>query len=166
MLEDFAGCYFGGWRQVYFVLWILPSPCHPLGRRTTQLGKLNPTAFTKRLWWPQSRGGLRCALRVAQRQDELPAKAIPKTQEHAGAELGGPASRVGCQDGVCVGLEFGSFVIWIFPKVRAGEGTSLGCTSFEGDAPQASQPASPSPPRTQRCLLLSLPHLASETWEK
>jgi len=33
-------------------------------------------------------------------------KAIPKNQEHVGAELGGPAAGARCQSGVCVGLEF------------------------------------------------------------
>lgn len=51
----------------------------------------------------------------------------PELQEaevHVGAELGGPAAWVGCWAGVYVGLEFGSFVIWIFPKVR---GRRAGC---------------------------------------
>lgn len=117
MFEYFAGCYFGGWRQVYFVLWILPSRCHPLGWSRTQLGKINPRPFTKRLvfvWWPQSRGW-----------SEMHSTRHPKAGRAPSSQKS--AARAGCQDSVCVGLELGSFVIWSLPKVTAGEGTLWGC---------------------------------------
>lgn len=73
-----------------------------------------PRPFTKRLVfvrWPQSRGW-----------SEMHSTCHPKAGRAPSSQ-----KSAGCQDSVCVGLEFGSFVIWSLPKVTAGEGTLWGC---------------------------------------
>lgn len=138
------------WRQLYFVPWISPSPCHPPGRRRVDLGRSflqdpSPKGFGLCGGY---RNGVGWDVHHRVNSQQRPFPKIRSVLCWAWQSY--------CQDGACVGLEFGSC------QLRLGWAEQI----VVSDAPVAPQPAAPSPPQIQQCPFLSLPHLVSKIWER
>lgn len=143
-LSILQGVFF--WTQLYFVPWISPFPCCPLGRRKMNLWSRTQDPSPKGFGLC---GGYRNMVgwdvhcRVSSQQWPLPKFRRVLCW----------AWRSCCQGGMpewCLSLEFGSC------QLRLGWAERI----IGGDAPVAPQPAAP---QTQQCPFLSLPRLVSQS---